>query len=754
MTHKIRNLEVVIPQLKSFLRKYLEEHGTVWRGGLFTCPNHEEHSNGDQTPSCGFVPETDETICHCFACQKTMDIFNAYNLLEHKPIHGQGFNEAVIELATKYGVVCELKELTPEEQKVVNVRDFLTNLLDTAHRNLLDNKPEMCWNYLKDRGWDGCVEPFGLGFLPDTIKCRESLSRAFEEMPYLKDFIVFEPFSIVDRLIFPVKDPYGHLLGFSDRSVSQDDYRPRYQHHFMKHLEKGEVLYNLPALHQEVFMVEGMSSVLTLFKHGIKNVVAIMGTDFSENKYKNLVKSGVKKVVVCPDCDEPGISSMEKTIKFFEHHPDIIPYVKILPIPENKEYKNVDDYVNLYGIEKFKEVPSMSVFRYQLDNFLDTTDEIKQEEYKHSMFEILSHAKDTIIANKMIDMLCKDMNLPKKIIIEEMKKYNLRKSGANKIDVAALIVEENALLDNIETFEERSLRSQRLLGMSTGFPVLDSKIDGMQSGLVLVSGKWNTGKSAYLTTLALNFLENPTNYVVYFSIDDGVINTTIPRFVANLSRVQINSVKNPVYKIEKNETMDTQMKEIMKGRRNSGIEKLKSYSGRLGIKDCMDASDVNSIEKMIETYRVIAGDRNMFVFVDFLNLVNPLKVMETTAQESMLASFFKRMSTKFNCPVICTVETTKGAVTDESEGMIKGSSRLQFASDLTLLLWSDYGVDPKSKMYFHDENGKPNPVVRVKLSKNKMDGWKDSIYYKFYNFESRVEEFTESEQIEFTQKLD
>ena len=129
------------------------------------------------------------------------------------------------------------------------------------------------------------------------------------------------------------------------------------------------------------------------------------------------------------------------------------------------------------------------------------------------------------------------------------------------------------------------------------------------------------------------------------------------------------------------------------------------------------------------------------------------KNIERTETETLLAEFFKRMAGLYDIPVVCTVESTKEiANTAVHESNIKGSSSLQFRSDLTLLLSSDFESSNKSEMYFYDDQGIANPIVKVKVSKNKMSGFKKSIYFKFYPLYSRFEECTEEEQKEYGRK--
>jgi len=141
------------------------------------------------------------------------------------------------------------------------------------------------------------------------------------------------------------------------------------------------------------------------------------------------------------------------------------------------------------------------------------------------------------------------------------------------------------------------------------------------------------------------------------------------------------------------------------------------------------------------------------VFVDFLNMVKYPKNVDRTEQETQLAGFFKHMSGLYNVPVVCTVEATKDVATSMKESAIKGSSSLQFRSDLTILLSSDFEADDKSDMYFYDDVGIAQPIVQLKVSKNKLSSFRKSLYYKFYREFSKFEECTEEEQKEFARKF-
>ena len=751
---KISNLETVVPLLKPHLKSYLESKDTSFKSGLFTCPNRGEHSNSDSTPSCGFVPETDDTIFHCFSCSKSGDLFTAYNLLEGKSIHGSAFHTAVRELCDTFTIPYSLKPLSEQEEKFESVQTALLSLIKFAHSNLQNPESEVARDYIKSRGWESVVDKFQFGFLPDKPEIRERINKLYSKVPHLGEYITISPAQIVDRLIYPLYDTRGILLGLMDRSIGEDTYRPKYQKYFLKTLERGEVLYNLSEVYPEVYIVEGASSIFTMYSQGIKNVVAVLGKEFTEPMYKSMVSHGIKKVVINLDGDEAGMSGIKKTIKFFENHSDIKASVKIIP-----ELLDPDDYIRKYGADKFKQLEVKTIFKYQLDNFKECKDELIQEEYRESLFEILGNTKNNITASKLINQMCDELNLSKKSIIDDLKEHEAKKPMSEDVSMSSIITEENSLLLQIEEFEERALRAGKLLGVSTGFPILDQKLDGLQIGLALLCGKWNVGKSAFMQSIAINLLKNPDVVIGYFSIDDSVIAKTIPRFIANICNIPINTISKPIHEIEQNSTISESERAYKKQARDNAIETLKKYSGRLCIKDSIDGNDIKFVEKTIKTLRRMANTRHLVIFVDFLNMVNPLCNAERTEQESKLAKFFKEMANKYQCTIICTVEASKEILTTKiSENSIKGSSSLPSMADVVILLHSSFdNTDATSKdtsqMHFDDPErsnhlGQPvlHPIVRAYISKNKWNGHRENVYFRFTHDTTVYEEASEEEQ--------
>ena len=747
---KIKNVEDVVAQVRPYLKRYLEEQGTDFRGPLMTCPNRDQHAHGDKKPSAGFVPNTDDSVWNCFSCASHGDIFSAYSILEGKDIQGPAWYSAIKELAERYKISYELEPLPAEEQEQMKVQQFLQELVKLAHSTLKQTTGGPAWEYLEGRGWVEVVQHFKIGYIAKNAEFEEFFKEQFGKFPEIHNHIAIHPDKLYNRVIYPVCHVYGSVLGIITRSLVDEDDSVKYQKHFLKSLEKGGVLFNLTKEFKTVYIVEGGSSVFTMHKHGIQNVVAMNGKIFSQQMYNNLVKSGINKAILCFDGDDQGQRGMEAALTLTQDKSDIKILIKTLPAG-----KDPDDIIKEFGKTTFEEIPEVSNFKFQLERLKTATD-LTYANYKKSVFDILTSFNDSLIQDKMIKMFMEEMNVSKTTFSEELQRYKTTKSAIANVEITDVLAEETHLRRSIEVFEEQSLRCGKLKGIPFGFPILEERLDGLQNGLILIAGKWNTGKTAFLQSIALNLLQNPTNFVLFFSIDDPVVGATVPRMVANLAQIPINTIANPINRIDNNETIAAAEKLIMRQKRAEAIELMKTYSGRLGLKDSTDGYDTIFVEKMIKIYKSIAGDRNLIVIVDFLNMVKWPKNVDRTEQETQLAFFFKHMANTYQCPVVCTVEANKGISDSRTkEADIKGSSALSFRSTLTILLSSDFEADgtDNSEMYFYDEHGIAQPIVRLAVSKNKGSGSRKALFYKFYRDFSRFEECTPEEQDAFKRKF-
>jgi DNA primase len=221
-SNKIDDLESLMGKLRPYLRRYLEERGVVIKvNGMFSCIN-PKHT--DKNPSCGFIPNSNDTAFNCFSCGARGDIFNATNLLEEKPLKSQEFvTDNVAYLADKYGVAFNVVELTPEELYIRRVYKAYDDAADVISE----------WqpiDYLTKRNWSvSLCRELQIGSVKsyEDFICKmggRGYERQFVEEADLNRYIFNE-----GMLVFTVRDEKGRVVGFSARDMAHSKEVPHIQ---------------------------------------------------------------------------------------------------------------------------------------------------------------------------------------------------------------------------------------------------------------------------------------------------------------------------------------------------------------------------------------------------------------------------------------------------------------------------------------------------------------------------------------------
>ncbi len=266
------------------------------------CPFHNE-----KTPS--FTVSPSKQFYHCFGCGAHGTSISF--LMEHD---GLDFRESVEMLANRAGM------RVPEDAgraKAPAVSIELSEVLATAaayYRRQLKQSPSAI-SYLKSRGVTGeAAARFKLGYAPDGW---QNLAAAFPDYHHrslLSAGLVIDEGRrhdrFRDRIMFPILDHRGGIIGFGGRSLGSGE--PKYLNSPESPLfEKGRELYGLfqarrarPAKSQ-LIVVEGYMDVLMLAQHGIENVVATLGTATTAHHAEKLLRQA-EELVFCFDGDAAG----------------------------------------------------------------------------------------------------------------------------------------------------------------------------------------------------------------------------------------------------------------------------------------------------------------------------------------------------------------------------------------------------------------------------------------------------------------
>jgi DNA primase len=288
-------------------RTQLRRVGSRWTG---RCPFHDE-----RTPSFSVSPE--KKTYHCFGCGVGGDVITFVRETE-----GLDFVQAVEWLADRYRVQLEYEEGSPELEASRRHRDRLLSLLEAAavfyERYLWDSAAgEPVRGYLTERGLSESIcKEFRLGLSPGS----ETLPRKALEKGYTRAELAAaglvnrrgnDPFA--GRLVFPLADARGRVLGFGARRLSErDPIAAKYVNSPEGELfRKASLVYGLDRARQaiakqgEAILVEGYTDVLALHQAGLQTAVAAMGTALTDRQLRELRRL-CSRLYLCFDADDAG----------------------------------------------------------------------------------------------------------------------------------------------------------------------------------------------------------------------------------------------------------------------------------------------------------------------------------------------------------------------------------------------------------------------------------------------------------------
>lgn len=323
---------------------------------LALCPFHKE-----KTPSFNVNPQ--RQIFHCFGCHKGGDVFKF--VMEFENIT---FPEAVKRLADRAKIPLEYERGTGEQQSrhlkdsLLQIHEQITQRWQTALAN--DAAGKMARDYLARRGVpEEAVKLFRLGYAPDlwddTVNWAKSKGHelALVETAGLvlrKEGSDHYYDRFRGRLIFPICDEQGRVVGFSGRILSRDEKAAKYVNSPETPIfTKSRVFFGLDkskrALLDTGFAVicEGQLDLIACFMAGIQNVVAPQGTAFTA-EHARILKRYVDEVVLCFDSDDAGQNAAVRSLDHLLVS-GLAVRVAVVPAPHDP-----DSYIKEKGGETFR----------------------------------------------------------------------------------------------------------------------------------------------------------------------------------------------------------------------------------------------------------------------------------------------------------------------------------------------------------------------------------------------------------------
>jgi DNA primase len=295
-------------------RSDLRRVGSRWTG---LCPFHDE-----RTPS--FSVNAENKLYHCFGCQESGDAIGFVQATE-----GLDFREAVEMLAERYGVELKQEHEDPEAEERRKREKRLYELVERAtayYERVLWESPEAgkAREYLAGRGLgEAVLRKFRVGYAPSAW---DSVMMAAQRLGFSQEELAasglgqkgrqggfYDRFRA--RIMFPLADPRGKVLGFGARSM-RDDQGPKYVNTSENELyHKGRQLFGIDhargtaARAGRVVVVEGYTDVLALHQAGVTESVAIMGTALTQEQMAGLGQTA-RTVYLALDADRAGQDAM------------------------------------------------------------------------------------------------------------------------------------------------------------------------------------------------------------------------------------------------------------------------------------------------------------------------------------------------------------------------------------------------------------------------------------------------------------
>lgn len=381
----------------------------VARGKNFfgVCPFHD-----DSNPS--MCVSREKQIYTCFSCHATGNVYTFLMNYEHID-----FREALKYLGDKVGVNVSSINIKKKSTKFDRLYEAYNFAVKYYQNNLSSTKGKLARSYLSNRGInDEAIKEFEIGL---SLESRDDLTKLLVSKKYELSTLNIIGLSsddrdiYDDRIMFPLYDVSGQVVGFSGRiykDVDQNKYLNTKETEIFK---KGEMLYHYHVAREEcrlkksVIVMEGFMDVIRASTVGIKNTVALMGTALTNNQF-NLIKRLSNNIILCLDGDGPGVHAM---LSIGEHLLDEGVEVKVVVLPNDDD---PDSFILKNGKERFiglvENALNFSDFKMQqLRKNVDFRSDEEKANYINTVLKETTKINDTIRIEIVLKKLAKEFDI-------------------------------------------------------------------------------------------------------------------------------------------------------------------------------------------------------------------------------------------------------------------------------------------------------------------------------------------------------
>lgn len=405
------------------------------------CPFHEE-----RTPS--FSVNEDKQIFHCFSCGRGGNVFSFV-----MDIDQVSFPQAVAKVAPLAGIDIDDKYLNnesaqPVDERTQALRELYQDATKLYHHLLVNTQAgETALNYLHERGLDDAtIDAFMLGYAPgndflldyfQNKKVDYQLLRTSELFVVWDDGMLHDRFS--DRVLFTIRDQYGHPIAFSGRRLSADDTQPKYVNSPESLLfDKSNELFNLDLARDsikkshDVILFEGFMDVIAAFQAGVKNSVASMGTSLTIDQVRQLNRLA-DNITIAYDSDAAGQNATKRALDLIQQNSQMTPVVA--HIPDNQD---PDEYLRSHDAAALNDVlahhhenPIAFNLRF-LRQDRDFSNQNEVFDYIDQALHLIASVDEAVVRENYLRQLSDDFNISFDALTDQIRPMLMQRQATRQ----------------------------------------------------------------------------------------------------------------------------------------------------------------------------------------------------------------------------------------------------------------------------------------------------------------------------------
>jgi len=412
--NEIRNKTDIVEVISRYIP--LTKRGNNYFG---VCPFHDDHN-----PSMSV--SRDKQMFKCFTCEEGGNVFNFVSKYEHIP-----FNQAVALLANKLGYNIEINaNFEPKQNKDYEIYNLSSKFYQN---NLNSNLGKNAMEYLAKRNiTKETIKKFEIGLSISRLPLTQFLLKKEYSLNKLIDLGLSNTMSndiFTDRIMIPLHDLNGNVVGYSGRIYQTNDDRKYINSKESDIFKKNNLLYNYHRAHQKlkkesaIIVMEGFFDVIRADTIGIDYCVATMGTALTK-QHINILKKITNNIILCFDGDEAGEKATIRAIPLLEE-------AGITPKIIRLEEKDPDDFIIKRGseafINKIKHPLSAMDFKMQILKSNKNMNNIEDiSKYIDETLKELTKLKDEIEIELNLRKISDEYKIDYEIIKKKFQTYSTK----------------------------------------------------------------------------------------------------------------------------------------------------------------------------------------------------------------------------------------------------------------------------------------------------------------------------------------